>query len=285
VDEVDDRKVSVNAVCDILGTNRKSYYNNLELKDNSYELRRKDLAVKIKKIHKDSKEIYGAPKITKKLRKQGETVSEKYVGNIMRELGIKAHYAKPWTRTTRDSDFSKELINIIKRDFSPLRPNCVWCTDITYVWTKEEGFVYLTSVMDLFSRKIIAWTVSRTMVADEVLRCLEIAKERRYMDDAIVIHSDRGSQYVSKRYKELTKSMKLSYSDKGTPWDNAPIEAFHAVIKREWLNRYEPYNFEHANSLIFEYLEGFYNPERIHSFCDDMSPNEYEQNYLTTLSA
>ena len=226
VDEVDHRKVSIKGVCTILGTNRKTYYNHLEFKENSYELRRKELAVKIKKIHDDSKQIYGAPKITRKLRQQGETVSEKHIGNIMREMELKPHYTKRWTRTIRNSDFSKELKNVIKRDFNPAKPNNAWCTDITYIHTKEDEFVYLTSVMDLYSRKIIAWTLSETLEADEVLRCLKIAQERRYMDVATVIHSDRGSQYVSKLYKNLTKEMITSYSRKGDPWDNAPIESF-----------------------------------------------------------
>lgn len=212
-------------------------------------------------------------------------VSEKLVGNIMRELGLRAHYAKPWTKTTADCDFSKELKNVIKRDFNPTGPNAVWCTDITYIWTKEDGFVYLTSVMDLYSRKIIAWTLSRSMVADEVLMCLKMAQSKRYMDEAIVIHSDRGTQYVSKLYKQLTQNMRLSYSDKANPWDNAPIESFHALIKREWLNRYTPHNYDHAYSLVFEYIEGFYNTQRIHSFCDFISPNEYESLFTKTLSA
>lgn len=112
----------------------------------------------------------------------GEIVSERLVGKIMREHGLKAHYTKPWTKTTKNCDFSKELKNVLKRDFYPTKPNSVWCTDITYIWTKESGFVYLTSVMDLYSRKIIAWTLSLTMEADEVLQCLKMARSRRHMD-------------------------------------------------------------------------------------------------------
>ena len=247
-------------------------------------MRRKELADRIKKIHDDSKQIYGAPKITKILQRQGETVSEKHVGNIMRDMGLRAHYAKPWTKTTKGCDFSSELKNVLQRDFNPEKPNRVWSSDITYIWTRNDGFVYLTSVMDLFSRKIIAWTLSRTMGADDVLECLKIAKNRRYMDEAIVIHSDRGSQYTSKIYQELTQGMALSYSDKGNPWDNAPIESFHANIKREWLHRdgIVLENYEQTYSSVFEYIEGFYNIERPHSFCDYMSPNDYEKQSMKT---
>ncbi|WP_285816053.1 integrase core domain-containing protein, partial [Thomasclavelia cocleata] len=111
--------------------------------------------------------------------------------------------------------------------------------------------VYLNSIMDLYSRKIIAWTLSRTLEVDEVLKCLETAK-----------------------------GMIRSYSGKGNPWDNACIESYHAVIKREWLNRFKIMNYKHAYQLVFEYLEGFYNTVRIHSHCDYLSPNEYEMRYV-----
>ena len=120
---------------------------------------------KIKAIHEESHEIYGAPKITVKLNQSGIKVSEKYVGNIMREMGIKAHYIKPYTITTKDCDFSTKLKNILKRNFNPEKPNSAWCTDITYIWTQEDGFVYLTSIMALYSRKIIAWKLTKTITA------------------------------------------------------------------------------------------------------------------------
>jgi len=105
------------------------------------------------------------------------------------------------------------------------------------------------------------------------------------MDVATVIHSDRGSQFVCKLYKKLTKEMATSYSRKGDPWDNAPIESFHALIKREWLSRYKPENYHHAYSIVFEYIEGFYNTGRSHSFCGYLSPNEYEKHFSKTLLA
>lgn len=277
-DEVEDRTVSISAVCEILGLNRATYYNQSQpLQKSQREIRRERLAFKIEIIHKESKEIYGAPKITHKLRQEGEVVSEKLVSNIMRENGLKAHYIKPRTKTTRECDFSINLTNILNRDFSPKAPNTMWCTDITYIWTKEDGFVYLNSIMDLFSRKIIAWTLSITMEAQVMLECLKTAKKQRHLTKALVIHSDRGSQYVSKLYKDLTSKMKTSYSGKGQPWDNAPIESFHALIKREWIYRFTPHDFHDAKRIVFEYIEGFYNTERIHSYCDYLSPNAFER--------
>jgi len=245
------------------------------------EKRRNAVKVKIKSIYDKSKQNYGAPKITKELNKDGESISQRTVGKYMKEMGIKAQWVKPWTITTKDSDFSNELQNILKEQFNPDRPNAVWCSDITYIWT-IKGFVYLTSIMDLFSRKIIAWTLSETMDVSCVIDTINKAKARRKMDQPLIIHSDRGSQYVSKAYRDATVKMQRSYSKKAFPWDNACIESFHAIIKREWLNRFKIRDYKQAHQLVFEYLEAFYNTIRIHSHCDYMSPNEFEKLYEKT---
>ncbi|WP_196599132.1 DDE-type integrase/transposase/recombinase, partial [Pectinatus frisingensis] len=139
--------------------------------------------------------------------------------------------------TTRHSDFSSELHNILAERFNPNRPDAIWCADITYIWT-NEGFVYLTSLMDLFARKIIAWTLSRTMHVSCVIKTIEKAKHCRNISNPLIIHSDRGSQFVSEAYRNATKKMRRSYSNKGYPYDNACIESFHSLIKRECLNRF-----------------------------------------------
>ncbi len=220
-----------------LNLSKSGYYDYVKRKPSNQKKRKQELSKKIKAIHEESHEIYGAPKITVKLNQSGIKVSEKYVGNIMREMGIKAHYIKPYTLTTKECDFSTKLKNILKRNFHPEKPNSAWCTDITYIWTQEDGFVYLSSIMDLYSRKIIAWKLTKTMEVEEVLKCLEEAKDRRKTDNPVVIHSDRGVQFTSKKYYDMTVGMISSYSKKGNPWDNACIESFHALIKREWLNR------------------------------------------------
>lgn len=119
----------------------------------------------------------------------------------MRESGIKAQYIKPWIQTTRDSDYSKSLKNILNRDFNPSNPNACRCTDITYIWTINDEFVYLTSIMDFYSRKIIAWTLSKTMEVDEVLKCLEVAKQRRKTENPVVLQSDRGDSLYQRNIK------------------------------------------------------------------------------------
>jgi len=240
--------------------------------------RKEYIKVQIKKIHDDSYQNYGAPKITQILQQNGETISEKTVGNYMREMGIKAQYVKPYTVTTIDSNFSEELTNILNEEFNPSEPNAVWCSDITYIWT-YEGFVYLTSIMDLYSRKIISWVLSTTLEAKWVIEAINKAKASRNINKPLVMHSDRGVQYTCAAYQKSTEEFINSYSRKANPWDNACIESFHALIKREWINRFKILDYNHAYRLVFNYIEAFYNTVRIHSHCEYVSPNQYEAEY------
>lgn len=275
-----DETVSVSSVLNKLEVSRSGYYDYLKRGPSATKLRRERITKEVKRIHDESHKIYGSPKITQILNKNGEKVSQKYIYSIMKENNLKARYIKPYIQTTISSDFSSKLENLLNRHFNPTKPDCAWCTEITYIWTYDEGFVYLTSVMDLYSRKIISWELTKTMEAKEVLRCIEKAKKRRNVRNPLVIQSDRGVQYTSSKYQELTKDFIRSYSRKGTPWDNACIESFHALIKREWLNFYKIMNYKKAYQLVFEYIEGFYNTTRIHSHCGYQSPNEYERNYI-----
>jgi putative transposase len=233
-------------------------------------------------IHLQSKQIYGAPKITKELEKMGIKIAEKTVGNYMKEMGIKAHYIKPYTRTTIDPDFDKNLKNLLKEQFNPEKPNAVWCSDITYINT-DKGFVYLTSIMDLFSRRIIAWRLSETLEAKWAVECVNEAKKLRRTTQPLVLHSDRGCQYVSEQYLEALGKIMPSYSSKASPWQNACIESFHALIKREWLYCFKIEDIYHAYKLVFEYIETFYNTIRSHSHCEYLSPQEYENYYYEQL--
>ena len=273
------RRVSVSGMLKKLGVSRSGYRAFLNHKPSNMQQRKESVKKKIQTIYDDSKQNYGAPKITKELQKSGETISEHTVGKYMKEMGIRAQWVKPWTTTTRDSDFSKELHNILNEQFNPDRPNAVWCTDITYIWTRD-GFVYLTSIMDLYARKIIAWTLSDNMEVSCVINTINKAKERRNTDLPLIIHSDRGSQYVSKAYRDATEKYQLSYSHTGYPYDNACIESFHSLIKREWLNRFAIADYNQAYRLVFEYIETFYNTVRSHSHCDYMSPNDFEKLYM-----
>lgn len=262
-----------------LGVSRSGYRAFLNRKVSPAKQRKAAIKKQIQHIYDHSNQNYGAPKITKELRKSGECISQRTVGKYMREMGIKAQWIKPLTTTTRDSDFSKELHNILDEQFNPDRPNAVWCTDITYIWT-TDGFVYLNCIMDLYSRKIIAWTLADTLEVSTVISTIDKAKASRDTDMPLIIHTDRGCQYVSEAWRQATEGMTRSYSHTGYPYDNACIESFHSLIKREWLNRFTIHNYRHAYSLVFEYIESFYNTVRIHSHCDYMSPDDYEKLYL-----
>lgn len=273
------RHVSVTGMLKSLGVSRSGYNAWIKRIPSNMQQRKETVKSKIQEIYDESKQNYGAPKITKELIKDGEVISERTVGKYMREMGIKAQWIRPFVITTKDSNFSNELQNILNEQFNPDRPNAVWCSDITYIWT-IDGFVYLTSIMDLFSRKIIAWTLSQTMEVSCVIDTINKAKARRNTELPLILHSDRGSQYVSKEYKKATDTMQRSYSKKAFPWDNACIEAFHSLIKREWLHRFKIRDYKQTYRLVFEYIEAFYNTKRIHSHCDYMSPDDFEKLFI-----
>lgn len=210
-----------------LEVSKSGYYNYIKRKPSQTKQRREKITKEVEKVYKESHEIYGSPKITHILNQNGEKVSQKYIHSIMKENNWKARYIKPYIQTTISVDFSSELENLLNRHFNPIKPDCARCTDITYIWTYDEGFVYLTSVMDFYSRKIISWVLTKTMDAEAVLKCIEQAKKIRKVKNPLVIQSDRGVQYTSSKYRELTKEFIRSYSRKGTPWDNACIESFH----------------------------------------------------------
>ena len=280
--EQGERRLNVAGVLRKLGVSRSGYNNWKNRLPSKRELRKNALKEKILDIYNESHQNYGAPKITECLKKDGEVIAEKTVGNYMKEMGIKAQYIKPYTVTTINSDFSDVLKNIFNEQFNPALPDAVWCSDITYIWT-FEGFVYLTSIMDLYSRKIIAWVLSDTLEAKWVIEAVKRAKKARNVDKPLIMHTDRGSQYVSVDYIQATTNMQRSYSKKAYPWDNACIESFHALIKREWLNRFKIFDYNHAYKLVFQYIETFYNTVRIHSHCGYLSPNEYEMKYYKEL--
>ena len=273
--------LSVSGVLDILGVSKSGYYEWLGRGPSQRELRKLDIQKKIMDIHEDSRQIYGAPKITKELESQGEKISERTVTRYMHDMGIRAWYRRPYTVTTHSVDFTDRLKNILKRDFSPEKPDSVWCTDITYIHT-EEGFLYLSSIMDLYSRKIVAWELGRTLETEYVVNAIKKAIARTGKKPRI-LHTDRGVQYTSEEYEAVTEGIEKSYSAKGNPWDNACIESFHSLIKREWLWRYKIRDYKHAHRLIFDYIDAFYNTVRIHSHCGYKSPKAYEKLYYLKL--
>ena len=278
----DGRRLNVSGVLGYSGVSRSGYNSWKNRVPSIREQRKNNVKNKICDIYDESHQNYGAPKITAILNKNGETISEKTVGNYMREMGLKAQWIKHYTITTIALDLSGTYKNILKKQFNPDTPDVVWCSDITYIWT-FDGFVYLTSIMDLYSRKIIAWELSRTLEAKWITRAVEKAKKNSHVTSPLIMHPDRGCQYTSVDYIDATEGMTRSYSKKGYPWDNACIESFHSLLKREWISRFKIKDYKHAYKLVFEYIETFYNTVRIHSHCNYESPNKHEKNYWKEL--
>ena len=278
----DGRRLNVSGVLGYLGVSRSGYNSWKNRVPSIREQRKNNVKNKICDIYDESHQNYEAPKITAILNKNGETISEKTVGNYMREMGLKAQWIKHYTITTIAPDFSETYKNILKKQFNPDTSDVVWCSDITYIWT-FDGFVYLTSIMDLYSRKIIAWELSRTLEAKWIIKAVEKAKKNSHVTSPLIMHPDRGCQYTSVDYIDATEGITRSYSKKGYPWDNACIESFHSLLKREWISRFKIKDYKHAYKLVFEYIETFYNTVRIHSHCNYESPNKHEKNYWKEL--
>lgn len=272
-----EHRVHVSRVLKILGVSKSGYYDWLKRPPSNRDQVKAKVKEAIQEIYDESRQIYGAPKITKELHERGFGTAQSTVTRYMKEMGIKACWVSPYVVTTLSEDFSEELKNILSRDFSPEAPNTVWCTDITYIYT-SEGFVYLSCIMDLYSRRIVAWEIAPTLETKYVIEAVRKAINRTGMRPK-VIHTDRGVQYTSTSYWEATSSITKSYSRKGNPWDNACIESFHSLLKREWLNRFRIKDIHQARCLVFDYIDAFYNTRRIHSFCKYLSPMKYERLY------
>ncbi len=225
-------RVSISGMLKFLGVLRSGYHAFLHRTVSVSRQRKESVKQLIRQIYDKPNQNYGAPKITREFRKSGIRIAERAVGIYMKQMDIRAQWVKPWTATTRNSDFSSRLHNILNEQFNPESPDTVWCTDITYIWT-HEGFVYLTNIMDLYARKIIAWTLSDSMEVSCVIDTINKAKAHRRGSLPHIIHSDRESQYVSQAYCDATTGIQRSYSHTGYPYDNACIKAFHSLIKWE----------------------------------------------------
>jgi len=268
---------SIRMLCRVLKVATSGYYawrsRGRSVRD--YENQR--LLVEIKAIHKASGGDYGSPRIYRALRKKGILCSENRVARIMRKHGIRAKTKKKFKATT-DSKHTKPVSgNLLDRQFEVKRPNAVWSTDISYLWTRE-GWMYLAVVIDLFSRRVVGWAMDKRIKKQLVIDALVMAIGRRRPGPGLVHHSDRGSQYASKDYQKLLKKNGFigSMSRKGNCWDNAPIESFFSSLKRERVYHRTYRTRLEARTDIFNYIECWYNPHRLHSTLGYQSPAEFE---------
>lgn len=268
-------------MCKVLNVSRASFYHYFYYsKSISISNKKQILFSRILSIFFNSKKTYGAPRITAVLTKEGFIISSKTVGKYMRILDLlpvsSAHF--PVKKNKMSEDEKRRIINLIK-DIDVSKPNQVWTTDITYIYTKDDGWVYLSSIIDLFSRKVIAWNVNYRMTKELVIETLIDAYNVRHNPIDVIIHSDKGSQYRSHAYRKLIVDHNCLYSYTSLHHscdENANQESFHATIKKEWLYNYKFNNIFEVRRACFEYIEGFYNNNRIHSSLGYETPNDFE---------
>jgi len=235
------------------------------------------LAAQVAAVHKRSRETYGSPRVHAELRAKGVRVGKKRVERLMRENGLEARRKRRFRRTT-DSKHSHPIApNVVARKFDVDAPNRVWVTDVTAIWTLE-GWLYLAVMLDLYSRRVVAWGTSENNDTHLALATLHKGLRARRPAAGMVHHSDRGSPYASADYRAALACNHLvaSMSRKGDCWDNAVAESFFATLRAELVDRMQHVTHDAATASISDYIENFYNIERRHSFLDYLNPVEFE---------
>ena len=252
------------------------YYEFLKRRGDS--LRQADLIARIREVHRKSRYTYGSRRIMQQLRKNGMMIGRYRVRRLMRLAGITVKKKRRYKITTQSNHRYPASPNLIQRCFQTERPNMVWVSDITYIKTME-GWLYLAVVMDLYSRKIVGWALARNMAVEMVKSALMMAIGRRKPGNGLIHHSDRGIQYACDEYRRLLQNHGItsSMSRSGNCLDNAVAERFFCTLKNESLLNWQNMSAEEVKHDIVDYIEMFYNSERLHSFNDYFSPNDYEK--------
>jgi len=264
-------------MCRVLGFAPSTYYAWERKRQSLHSQRDADLLGSIRRIFAKFRGRYGTPRVHRELAREGSNVSRKRVARLMREAGLRAKGGRKYKPTT-DSDHSLPVApNLLKRDFHAERPNAAWVSDITYVWTRE-GWLYLAAIIDLYSRKVVGWTLAERMTASLVCTALDKAARLRRPAPGLIFHTDRGSQYASHAFhRRLWRhQMRQSMSRRGDCWDNAVAESFFATLKKELVRDRAFDTRDQARSEIFEFIEVFYNRHRAHSLLSYETPNAFE---------
>lgn len=262
----------------VLNVSRSGYYAWVKRPRSRREIENARLDVEIKAVYEASKRRYGSVKITRELNKRGKKYGRTRVANRMRRMNIRSKVAKRFKATTDSKHSYPVAPNRLNRDFTASLPNQVWVSDITYIRT-ESGWSYLTVFLDLFSRIVVGWAVSTSLSHKMVLEAFGRALWRRKPGKGLIVHSDQGVQYACDEFREtLGKHGCIqSMSRKGDCWDNAVAESFFKTLKTEWAYHVDLQDIDHVKRETFEYLEIFYNRERLHATLGYQSPAEYEQ--------
>lgn len=255
-----------------------TYYKELHHKPSNRERENQKIDEAILSIYTESKKRYGAWKIHHQLTEQGFTLSIKRVQKRMRILGIHSITVKKYRPSQTSKEPIKERTNLLNQDFSTTSINQKWSADITYISTVKDGWTYLASVIDLYSKKIIGYTYGKQMTTEIVMSALKKAIKDQQPPKELIIQTDLGSQYTSIDFEEALKTNEIihSYSRKGTPYDNSCIESFHAALKKEEVYQRTYHSFEEARLELFQYIEGWYNRKRIHGAIGYRTPQQAE---------
>jgi len=268
-------------MCQALNVHRSGFYAWLKQPLSNRELENQRLLERIKASYVESGGVYGSPRIIHELRRQGESCSENRVARLMKQAKLKANigYKRRYFKSSVPALIAD---NHLQQQFVVCEPDTAWVADITYIKT-YEGWLYLAVVLDLFSRKIIGWSMQPNMTKDIVIKALLMAVWRRSPKQEVVVHSDQGSQYASCDYREFltTNNLVPSMSRRGHCLDNAVAESFFHSLKTERVKRKVYENRNEARADLFDYIEMFYNRKRLHSHLGHVSPDEYENQYLT----
>lgn len=270
---------AVTLMCRVLGVSRAGFYRWKDRPKSARLQRREMMQVQVADTWATYKARYGAPRIAKELCALGMPCSVNHVAELLRIQGLKAHNGKRFNYGGHPLTMNNVADNLLWRQFGASAPNQKWTSDITYIWV-DKKWMYLATVMDLYSRNIVGWTLDSQMTETLITRALQMAFERRDIEPGLIIHSDRGVQYRSQKYIDFMKrnGATPSMSRKGNCWDNAPMESFFSRLKVELIYAEQFTTSEQVKSAVFEYIEVFYNRLRRHSALGYVSPTEFERN-------
>jgi transposase InsO family protein len=283
---VEKAQFPVSVLCDVLDVSRSGFYAWLTrpLAERTTDDAR--LTIEIGTAHKRLRGIYGSPRIHRELKAKGHRVGKKRIERLMRENGIQGRQKRRFRRTTDSKHAQPVAPNVLDRDFATDAPNEAWVTDVTYVAT-DEGWLYLAAILDLFSRRVVGWATSAINDRALALDALRAAVRLRRPLPGLVHHSDRGSPYASDDYRDALRARGIvaSMSRKGDCWDNAVAESFFATLRAEHLDHVRFETRAAAAASLTDYIDGFYNTVRRHSYLDYVSPIEFELKRITTREA
>ena len=279
--QADAKTAGVHTFCRVLGVAPSGYYDWLRRAPSERKVANVVLSERIRQVHKDSDETYGMPRIRAELREAGQKVSRKRVARLMREARIRGvSRRRGFTVTTERDARQRPAPDLVNRRFRADAPDQLWVADMTYIptWT---GFLYLAIVLDAFSRKVVGWAMGERMTADLVIAALNMALHTR-RPDAVIHHSDQGSQYTSVAFGRRCKEMGVrpSMGTVGDAYDNAMAESFFASLEGELIERSTFQSKAQARMAVFTWIEGWYNPRRRHNGLGYLSPLNFERSTL-----